>query len=212
MRPDLGQWRRMGRSGQIRGTRQGKRTGLDGMWGKQWGGLGRRLCLRPHLGSSVLQGPELWEETGLGGENALGSGLRGLRLLGRIPWAVALRTGEDGRGTDCALRGRPPRGAVLTDHLLRHRDQSTGGLKTGNGTGFTPDPPSQPPRGSSVPSLVEGTPCLHSPVWGLTTVERPRFPPKPKAARRQGVNEASSSIPLIDYKTLLPDHSLNTCN
>lgn len=53
--------------------------------------------------------------------------------------------------------------------------------------------PPVPPRGSSAPSLAEGSPCLHSPVWSL-------FPPEPKAARRQGVNEASSGIPLIDCK------------
>lgn len=60
------------------------------------------------------------------------------------------------------------------------------------------------PRSPLGASLADSTPCLHPPQCGsLLQLDTSQLSPTPQATRRQGVNEASSSTPLIDCKILL---------
>lgn len=113
--------------------------------------------------------------------------------------AVHAGEGQEKHKLHCAWAGLQMEQCLY--YFIYHRDQSIGHHES-----ILPCNPGVP----LVPSLVEGTLCLHSPQCVIT--DRCLLSPKPKVARRQGVNEASSSIPLIDCKSLLPDHSLSTCN
>lgn len=113
----------------------------------------------------------------------------------------AVRTGADKRSTKGTVRGWAPMeqsGPLTSPQGSKHRKSRNleweGDFKSNL---------SSPATQRSI-LLWERALCLPSSQCGvLIAAARSQLSPKPKAARRQEVNEASSSTPLIDCKTLL---------